>query len=355
MTAPLQTPASSAAPRPTASDLSWRTHNMGRVLFSASHVFVLDELRVVNENAPFKLTQAQMALFQNLDSQTTGLTQIAARAMMTKQAMLELVDKAERLGLVYRRPDPDDRRAKHVELTAAGAEVVERLTEAEAAAEARLASIVGSAFVDKLRSRLRRYIDGIRADVAASSASSPGAETCEWPDHLGRVLRAATDVFVGEGMRVVREAGLEGVRDVDMALYRNPDLSGTRLTVVAERAQMTKQAMRELVAKTITQAGFRADTENDGESGWHAFRRVAYDLVITGNEMPGLTGTMLIQRIRGFSKEPPCMLISGNQFEAESTLVPLIGQDGFLAKPISPAALIEKVYHLLLHGQSMEP
>jgi len=35
--------------------------------------------------------------------------------------------------------------------------------------------------------------------------------------------------------------------------------------------------------------------------------------------------------------------------------VPLIGQDGFLAKPISPAALIEKVYHLLLHGQSMEP
>ena len=113
--------------------------------------------------------------------------------------------------------------------------------------------------------------------------------------------------------------------------------------------------VRELVAKTITQAGFRADTENDGESGWHAFRRVAYDLVITGNEMPGLTGTMLIQRIRGFSKEPPCMLISGNQFEAESTLVPLIGQDGFLAKPISPAALIEKVYHLLLHGQSMEP
>jgi len=280
MTAPLQTPASSAAPRPTASDLSWRTHNMGRVLFSASHVFVLDELRVVNENAPFKLTQAQMALFQNLDSQTTGLTQIAARAMMTKQAMLELVDKAERLGLVYRRPDPDDRRAKHVELTAAGAEVVERLTEAEAAAEARLASIMGSAFVDKLRSRLRRYIDGIRADVAASSASSPGAETCEWPDHLGRVLRAATDVFVGEGMRVVREAGLEGVRDVDMALYRNLDLSGTRLTVVAERAQMTKQAMRELVAKTEA-LGFieRSPDPQDGRAKIIGFTPAGLDML----------------------------------------------------------------------------
>jgi DNA-binding response OmpR family regulator len=113
--------------------------------------------------------------------------------------------------------------------------------------------------------------------------------------------------------------------------------------------------VRELVAKTITRAGFRADIESDGEEGWHALCRVTYDLVITGNEMPGLTGVKLIERIRGFSKEPPCMLISGKQSGVESTLMPLIGFDGFLAKPFSPAALIEKVYDLLLHGQSMEP
>jgi DNA-binding response OmpR family regulator len=113
--------------------------------------------------------------------------------------------------------------------------------------------------------------------------------------------------------------------------------------------------VRELVAKTVTRAGFRADTESDGESGWHALCRVAYDLVITDNEMPRLTGLKLIERIRGFSNEPPCILISGKQLGDESTRMPLVGIDGFLAKPFSPAALIEKVYDLLLHGQSMEP
>ena len=53
-----------------------------------------------------------MALVQNLDLYGTRLTEIAARAGMAKQSMLELVDKAERLSLVERRPDPDDQRAQ---------------------------------------------------------------------------------------------------------------------------------------------------------------------------------------------------------------------------------------------------
>ena len=231
-------------------DLSWRTQNIGRVLFSASYVFVQDELQAVDAGARVGLTQAQMALFQNLDAEPTGLTQIATRAKMTKQAMLELVDKAEQLGLVYRRTNPGDRRTKHVALTPSGAEVLDRLAEGEAAAEARLAQVVGPHFVEMLRTQLRCYIDGVGAQGDAQPA--PGlSNNSRWrTDHLGRVLHRATNVFVGEAMRLVRQAGLEDVRDVHMALYRNLDLTGTRLTVVAERAQMTKQAMRELVGKT---------------------------------------------------------------------------------------------------------
>jgi hypothetical protein len=48
------------------------------------------------------------------------------------------------------------------------------------------------------------------------------------------------------------------------------------------------------------------------------------------------------------------MLISGRALEAESTLMPLIGLGAILAKPFSPAALIEKVYDLLLHGHGTE-
>lgn len=113
-------------------------------------------------------------------------------------------------------------------------------------------------------------------------------------------------------------------------------------------------AVRNLVARTVIRAGFRADTASDGENGWHAFCRVAYDLVITNHEMPGQAGLKLIKRIRAFSKEPPCILISGDPPRAESFLAPLIGPGAILEKPVSPSALIEKVYGLLLHGNLTE-
>jgi DNA-binding MarR family transcriptional regulator len=48
------------------------------------------------------------------------LTELAAQARMTLPAMSELVDDLQRLGIVERRPDPRDRRAKLICLTEAG-------------------------------------------------------------------------------------------------------------------------------------------------------------------------------------------------------------------------------------------
>jgi two-component system chemotaxis response regulator CheY len=113
--------------------------------------------------------------------------------------------------------------------------------------------------------------------------------------------------------------------------------------------------IREMLATTVARAGFRADTASDGESGWYALCHVAYDLVITDNEMPRLTGLKLIERLRSFSTEPPCILISGNLRGAETISVRLIGRGAVLEKPFTPAALIEKIYGALLYGNGDEP
>jgi DNA-binding response OmpR family regulator len=113
-------------------------------------------------------------------------------------------------------------------------------------------------------------------------------------------------------------------------------------------------AARDWVARTVARAGFRADTASDGETGWNAFLNSAYDLVITDHKMPKLTGLELIVRIRSFSLEPPCIVISGNLPEVESILKQLVGPNAILAKPFSPAELIEKVYSHLLHGNITE-
>ncbi len=67
---------------------------------------------------------AHSAVFQHLDDTGTTVSTLAARAQMTKQAMAELVGHLERHGYVVRVPDPTDRRAKLVQPTAAGREVV---------------------------------------------------------------------------------------------------------------------------------------------------------------------------------------------------------------------------------------
>ena len=108
--------------------------------------------------------------------------------------------------------------------------------------------------------------------------------------------------------------------------------------------------IREMVAKTVSRAGFRADTARDGEEGWIAACITAYDLIITDHEMPRLTGLSLIKRLRQVSPEPPCILISGNLPVHELALEGVIPFSACLSKPFSQAALIEKVYGHLLYG-----
>src|SRR4051812_11894399 len=62
-------------------------------------------------------------VLQYLDDGGTRVTELAARAQVTKQSMAELVLHLERHGYVERVPDPSDRRAKLVRATARGGEV----------------------------------------------------------------------------------------------------------------------------------------------------------------------------------------------------------------------------------------
>jgi DNA-binding MarR family transcriptional regulator len=71
------------------------------------------------------------------------LTELAAQARMTLPAMSELVDDLQRLGIVERRPDPRDRRAKLICLTDAGWETMRTARRVIAEIEADYAARVG--------------------------------------------------------------------------------------------------------------------------------------------------------------------------------------------------------------------
>lgn len=70
-------------------------------------------------------------------------------------------------------------------------------------------------------------------------------------EHLGWLLGRADLVFAEGVTRTVQDAGFSGVRLVHIALIRNVDEGGTRISTIARRAGMTKQATGQLVAEFV--------------------------------------------------------------------------------------------------------
>jgi DNA-binding MarR family transcriptional regulator len=98
---------------------------------------------------------AHGAVFQYLDDTGTTVSTLATRAQITKQAMAELVQHLERHGYVVRVADPADRRAKLVQPTAKGQEVVAIAQQLVPEVERHIAETIGANRAHALRRDLQ--------------------------------------------------------------------------------------------------------------------------------------------------------------------------------------------------------
>lgn len=107
-------------------------------------------------------------------------------------------------------------------------------------------------------------------------------ETTETPDHrsddattrrvrpspnVGRLLLASWEMFAEGIVSGIRSGGFPAFRLADTQVLRNLEPEGTRITVLAERARMSKQAMSELVRR-VERQGYveRRDDPEDGRA-----------------------------------------------------------------------------------------
>jgi DNA-binding MarR family transcriptional regulator len=92
-----------------------------------------------------------------------------ARALrVTVGGASKLVDRIERAGLLAREPDPDDRRASRVALTAAGKR---KLTSAARTYEAEVSRIVGEALGPEEQQQLRDHVSRLLASIDHGAAT----------------------------------------------------------------------------------------------------------------------------------------------------------------------------------------
>ena len=138
-------------------DESWRHDNIGRLLSNALRHFEARVIELLAEAGHDEVTQSHIHATRHLDVAGTRLTEMAQRAAMTKQSMSELVDQLERKGLVTRRPDPADGRARLVHFTPAGLAWLDDFRVAVRKAEREMARTIGADALRAMKDALRRH------------------------------------------------------------------------------------------------------------------------------------------------------------------------------------------------------
>jgi DNA-binding MarR family transcriptional regulator len=118
-----------------------------------------ERVRHAMRDAGYDVTVAQSRLAQRIAEDGTRLTELAARAGVTKQTASLLVAALEREGLVERVPDPEDGRARLIRLSARGREAAQRAMEVVIGVESEWTAHLGPELTERLREALARLCE----------------------------------------------------------------------------------------------------------------------------------------------------------------------------------------------------
>ena len=88
-------------------------------------------------------------------------SEFSGALMLTSSGITKRLDRLEQAGLIKRDPDPHDRRGVLITLTPAGIELIDDVTEAHMANEARLLSALSEAERERLAALLRKLRLGL--------------------------------------------------------------------------------------------------------------------------------------------------------------------------------------------------
>ncbi len=105
---------------------------------------------------------------------------------------------------------------------------------------------------------------------------------------------------------------------------------------------------RQLHVDLLTHSGYAAEGAKDGAAGWEALQALDYDLVVTDNKMPRMTGVEMIEKLRSARMTVPVIMATGNMPTQEFARRPWLKPDIMLERPFSDDDLmtaVKKVLH----------
>jgi DNA-binding MarR family transcriptional regulator len=134
-------------------------------------VFLLEDLNEGLRAEYPDVTPAQARIIMLLDRQGLRMSVLAERAQLTKQSLTELVVGLEQVGLVERRPDPLDGRAKLVVPTTQGELAMKRGFEIAQSIHRRWTDLIGPREMQSLMRGLGRLVSALADERTAAIES----------------------------------------------------------------------------------------------------------------------------------------------------------------------------------------
>lgn len=134
-------------------------HEIGQVLMLALQDFQRRLDRDLEKAGFPGIPQRHRALFMHLDSHGASRSvELAEAAGIRPQSMMKIVHELEGLGLICRRTDPEDSRAKLIEFTGEGQRLIEQLTQSTERVWTQYAGLLGEKKLGQLMNSLNAML-----------------------------------------------------------------------------------------------------------------------------------------------------------------------------------------------------
>jgi DNA-binding response OmpR family regulator len=105
--------------------------------------------------------------------------------------------------------------------------------------------------------------------------------------------------------------------------------------------------IRRFTAQSLVGSGFHVDAAEDGEVAWETLQLNSYDILITDNNMPKLTGIELVKKLRSARMALPVIMATGKLPVRDLAQNPSLQLAAILPKPFSFAELLGTVKEVL--------
>lgn len=112
--------------------------------------------------------------------------------------------------------------------------------------------------------------------------------------------------------------------------------------------------IRRLNTEVLVQFGYRVDAAEDGAAGWEALQLESYDLLVTDNNMPKVSGVELLMKLRAAGMALPVIMATATLPKKDLTQFPWLQPTAMLLKPYTIGELMESV-EKVLHKLSPTP